>query len=212
MAGISQHIDSLVPIVFLFSVLITSSVAAYFLEVYSRKTFLDQQILAKEQERLKVEQAKSDELLVNMLPLPIAEQMKSGEQTVACKFEEVSILFVHIVGMSTLLQQFSLTEMFQYVHEIFCKFDEMVQKHKLEKIKTIGTTYMVAGNVPLALEGHEEAMIDLAFEMLRFISEFSAEKGRLFELRIGINLGPCSAGVIGTKKWVWDLWRCRYDA
>lgn len=210
----------LVMLVFLFSIFITSCIALYFLETYSRKNFLDQQILAKEKERLNIEQSKSQDLLMNLLPASIAERLKSGEQDIASRFEEVSILFVHIAGKlsqshftlyfsagtTKLMSEIGMEELFIMIHRIFSKFDECVVNHKLEKIKTIGATYMVAGNLPTPLENHLEAIVELAFDMLRTISEFSADTGHKFSLRVGINVGPVVAGVIGTKKWAYDLW------
>lgn len=138
-------------VVFISSVLLASLGSSYYLETYARKNFLDEQILLKEQERLNIEQSKSEELLVNLLPVSIANQLKTmntGQRTIASRFEEVSIIFVHIAGTTKLMHNLGLKELFNNVNKIFCKFDEFTQSRGLEKIKTFGSTYMVAGNLP----------------------------------------------------------------
>ena len=208
-ALVTEGLEMLETVVFLFSIFFSSLGSSYYLETYSRKNFLEQQILTKEQERLTIEQSKSEELLVNLLPVSIAHQLKllkSGHQTIASRFDEVSIIFVHIAGTSKLMRDFGLKEMFNYVNKIFCKFDEFTQARKLEKIKTIGSTYMVAGNLPTPLPNHVNAMIDLVFDMFNFLKQFSEETGLNFTLRVGLNVGPVVAGVIGTKKFSYDLW------
>jgi hypothetical protein len=194
-ALVNNTVDRIDTVVFLFSVFFTTSGACYYLETYSRKNFLEEQVLHKEQERLRIEQSKSEELLVNLLPVSVAHQLKAAKSgTTANKFDEVSIIFVHIAGTSKLLHEFGLKDMFNYVNKIFCKFDEFTQSYQLEKIKTIGSTYMVAGNLPTPLPNHVHAMINLALDMLRFIAEFSKETGLNFHLRIGLNVGPVVAG------------------
>jgi len=196
-------------VVFLFAIFFASLGSSYYLETYSRKNFIEEQILNMEQERLNIEQSKSEELLGNLLPISIAIQLKSmktGYQGIARRFEEVSIAFIHIVGTSRLLKELGSLEMFNLMNKIFVKFDELTQSYQLEKIKTIGSSYMVAGNLPETLQNHVHCMIALALDMLSFIQQFSKETGHQFNLRIGLNVGNCVAGVIGTKKFSYDLW------
>lgn len=109
---------------------------------------------------------------------------------------------MHIVGTSRLLKELGTKEMFDMVNKIFCKFDELTQTYQLEKIKTIGSSYMVAGNLPETLPNHVIHMVELALEMLKYIQQFSKETGYQFNLRVGLNVGNCVGGVIGSKKFV----------
>lgn len=155
---------------------------------------------------LAIEQMKSERLLLNILPAPIAQRLKQEERTIADHFAEVTVLFADIVGFTELAAETSPIELVEILNEIFSVFDELVEKHGLEKIKTIGDAYMVVGGLPTPKPNHAEAIADMALDMQSQITEYSAGTGKELSIRIGINTGPVIAGIIGTKKFIYDLW------
>lgn len=152
------------------------------------------------------EKEKSERLLLNILPKTIAEQLKQEENTIAEGFDEATVLFADIVGFTKLAARVSPTQLVHLLNEIFSRFDLLAEKHGLEKIKTIGDAYMVVGGLPLPMENHAEAIALMALDMQDEINQFSLETGEHFSIRIGINTGPVVAGVIGLKKFIYDLW------
>ncbi|MDJ1176325.1 adenylate/guanylate cyclase domain-containing protein [Roseofilum capinflatum] len=156
--------------------------------------------------RVHEEQEKSERLLLNILPEAIASQLRNGQSTIADGFTEVTILFADLVGFTELAERFSPSELVEFLNEIFSRFDALTQKHHLEKIKTIGDAYMVAGGIPMERSDHAEAIANMALEMQGAIEEFNHQSQEHFKIRIGINTGPVVAGVIGTKKFSYDLW------
>lgn len=155
--------------------------------------------------KLAVEREKAERLLLNILPESIAKRLQE-QDTIADSFEEVTVLFADIVDFTKLSGQISPTELVSLLNEIFSRFDNLLERHGLEKIKTIGDSYMVAGGLPLLRTDHAEAIAEFALDMQQAIAEFNTEKGQTFSMRIGINTGPVVAGVIGLKKFIYDLW------
>ncbi len=155
---------------------------------------------------LAVEQTKSERLLLNILPEPIARRLKQEERTIADNFAEVSVLFADIVGFTELAAQTSPIELVEILNVIFSEFDQLVEVHGLEKIKTIGDAYMVVGGLPTPMPNHVEAIAAMAVDMQVVIDQFCRETGKSFSIRIGINTGPVIAGIIGTKRFIYDLW------
>ncbi len=152
---------------------------------------------------LRSEQEKTDALLQNVLPVAIANQLKndlSNRTVIASRFENVTILFADIVGFTQLAAHTAPTELVCQLNDIFSVFDALAERHGLEKIKTIGDAYMVVGGVPAPMANHAEAVMAMAIDMQ------AAVKHHPFKLRIGINTGPVVAGVIGKKKFSYDLW------
>jgi class 3 adenylate cyclase len=158
------------------------------------------------EEILRDEQEKSERLLLNILPPAIATKLKKGEKNIADGFAEVTILFADMVGFTQLSEKISPPELVSLLNNIFSRFDRLTDKHDLEKIKTIGDAYMVVGGLPIPRDNNAEAIADMALDMLAEISLFNAEKNLNLSIRIGINTGPVVAGVIGTKKFIYDLW------
>ena len=155
---------------------------------------------------LRAEQEKSEALLLNILPRPIAERLKAAAQTIADHFAAASILFADVVGFTPLAQRLPPAEMVGILDQLFSQFDVLVERHGLEKIKTIGDCYMAAAGVPNPRPDHARKAALLALEM-RDVLATSAVAGQPgLELRIGINSGPVVAGVIGTKRFLYDLW------
>lgn len=166
-------------------------------EILQRK--IAEQILRDEQE-------KSESLLLNILPSCIAKQLKEGQKNIADGFAEVTILFADMVGFTQLSEKISPSELVGLLNEIFSSFDRLTDKHDLEKIKTIGDAYMVVGGLPIPRDNNAEAIAEIALDMLTEIARFNLEKNLNLSIRIGINTGPVVAGVIGTKKFIYDLW------
>ncbi len=156
--------------------------------------------------QLQAEQEKSERLLLNILPLPVAELLKQGHNTIADSFGEVTVLFADIVDFTKLSAHISATELVNKLNEIFSAFDRLTMKHGLEKIKTIGDAYMVVGGVPVPRPDHAAAIAEIALDMQQAMVQFNAGRSEPFRIRIGINTGPVVAGVIGTHKFTYDLW------
>lgn len=155
---------------------------------------------------LKLEQQKSERLLLNILPEPIAQQLKDGHSSIAEGFAEVTILFADMVGFTQLSEHIPPGQLVNLLNEIFSAFDQLSEKHGLEKIKTIGDAYMVVGGIPTRRSDHAEAIAEMALDMQDELARFNVKNIATLNIRIGINTGPVVAGVIGTKKFIYDLW------
>ncbi|WP_375338941.1 adenylate/guanylate cyclase domain-containing protein [Ancylothrix sp. D3o] len=158
------------------------------------------------QEALRQEQEKVERLILNILPAPIAERLKQNYTSIADHFEEVTVLFADIVGFTELSAYISPTELVNNLNQIFSSFDQLADRHDLEKIKTIGDAYMVVGGLPMPRKDHAEAIAEMALDMQIELAKLSKGIGLNFTIRIGINTGPVVAGVIGLKKFTYDLW------
>ena len=156
--------------------------------------------------QLAEEQKKSENLLLNILPETVANRLKEQPTTIAEAFGEVSGLFADIVGFTQLSNQVSPQELVALLNRIFSAFDELAEKQGIEKIKTIGDAYMVVGGLPNPRTDHAEAIIEMALDMQQAIREFNVETNSNCNIRIGINTGSVVAGVIGIKKFIYDLW------
>lgn len=157
-------------------------------------------------DQLQLEREKSERLLLNTLPVAIAERMKKGETSIADHHPEVTVLVADLVGFTALAAHIAPEQIVSFLNEIFSSFDVLAEKYGLEKIKTIGDAYMVAGGLPLHREDHAEAMAALAVEMCRALEQFNAQYGTSIQLRIGLCTGPVVAGVIGRKRFAYDIW------
>jgi adenylate cyclase len=155
---------------------------------------------------LRVEQAKAENLLLNILPQSVADRLKAEPRTIADQFSSASILFADVVDFTPLSEGLSPTELVGMLDRLFSHFDELAERHELEKIKTIGDCYMVAAGVPSPRPDHARALALMALDMQAAMSSVD-EVGQLgLELRVGINSGPVVAGVIGRKRFLYDLW------
>ena len=155
---------------------------------------------------LENEKEKSEKLLLNILPKAIADRLKVDRRAIAEHYSEVTILFADIVGFTPLSAKLSPIDLVNLLNQIFSAFDELALHYDLEKIKTIGDAYMVVGGLPIPRDDHAEAIADMALAMQRVVSQFDVEGFDSFQIRIGINTGPVVSGVIGLKKFVYDLW------
>lgn len=155
---------------------------------------------------LRVEQAKSETLLLNILPKEIAAILKNENRTIADHFDGASILFADMVGFTPLTAQMKPGEMVDLLNELFSYFDSLVDKYGLEKIRTIGDSYMVASGVPRLRPDHAQALARMALDVQAYMHSHPSCVSRNLDFRIGINSGPVVAGVIGRKKFIYDLW------
>ncbi|MDX2256048.1 MAG: adenylate/guanylate cyclase domain-containing protein [Pseudanabaenaceae cyanobacterium bins.39] len=189
---------------------------------------LEAQERRRAEEKLRIEQVRSERLLLNVLPKAIAERLKSSPlhlseervisqmaasarlktngSIVADSFESVSVLFADIVGFTEFATVVSATELVDMLNDIFSEFDRLADEYNLEKIKTIGDSYMVVGGLPIPRANHVQSVADMALAMQSQIDQFSRPNGESFQLRIGIHTGQAVAGVIGKKKFIYDLW------
>lgn len=158
------------------------------------------------EEALKFEQEQLEALLLNILPAPISKRLQKGENPIAERFEEVSVLFADLVGFTEFSSRKTPEELVLILNAIFSEFDQLAQAYGLEKIKTIGDAYMVVGGLPTFRPDHAEAVAQMALSMQTAITQINAQIGETFKLRIGINTGPVVAGVIGLNKFIYDLW------
>ncbi|WP_293126894.1 adenylate/guanylate cyclase domain-containing protein [Okeania sp. SIO1I7] len=174
--------------------------------LYYEGTVEDITLRKQAEAALRAEQEKSERLLMNILPEPIAFRLKQDTSAIADYFEKATILFSDIVGFTPIAARVSPIELVNLLNQIFSKFDYLAELYGLEKIKTIGDAYMVAGGLPVPQENHAEAIANMALDMQQEIDKFQTDMGDKFQIRIGINTGPVVAGVIGTKKFIYDLW------
>ena len=149
---------------------------------------------------------RADKLLLNILPAAIADRLKENPQTIADGYDNVTVLFADIVDFTTLSSAADPVDVARKLNELFSDFDTLAAKHGLEKIKTIGDAYMVAGGLPEPREDHCAAVAGFATDMLLVKEKHRSWQGEPMRIRIGINCGPVVAGVIGQQKFIYDLW------
>lgn len=157
-------------------------------------------------DQLEAEREKSERLLLNVLPRPIAARIANGEARIADTHPDVSVLVADLVDFTILSELIAPAQVVSILDEIFTRFDELVEKHGLEKIKTIGDAYLVAGGLFSTVPDHAQSIIELASEMNCAVDQVNQQYGTSIRIRIGITLGPVIAGVIGRKKFAYDLW------
>jgi guanylate cyclase len=155
---------------------------------------------------LRLEQEKAEGLLLNILPEEIAARLKIENRTIADQYEGASILFADLVGFTPLSAEMSPVDVVNLLNEIFSYFDGLVEKYGVEKIRTIGDNYMVAAGVPRPQSDHARVLACMALDMREYLDNRPAAAGKRIEFRIGINSGPVVGGVIGRKKFVFDIW------
>jgi len=155
---------------------------------------------------LRIEQGKAEDLLLNILPRSIADRLKDDTHTIADQFGSASILFADVVDFTRFADQLSPSEVVEMLDHLFRHFDDLAERYELEKIKTIGDCYMVAAGVPTPRPDHARALVLMALDMVEAMRSSDDVSHFGLELRIGINSGPVVAGVIGRKRFLYDLW------
>jgi len=166
--------------------------------------------IEKQREELKSDKEKIDKLLLNILPEPVARELKDQGYVKPVLYNSVTIVFTDFVGFTKIAETLTPDQLVKELDEAFSRFDRIMDKYGLEKLKTIGDSYMYAGGVPVVNHTHEIDAVLGALEIQSFIGKMNAKKKcedrPIFEIRIGINTGPLMAGVVGTKKFVYDVW------
>lgn len=153
-----------------------------------------------------VERQRSEQLLLNVLPVSIARRLKAGERPLADRFETASVLFADLVGFTPMSERLAPEEVIEILDALFSRFDEVAEGLGLEKIKTVGDSYMVVGGLPIPREDAPESIAEMALSLCEVVEDFRTPAGARLDLRIGIDIGPVVAGVIGTRKFTYDLW------
>jgi class 3 adenylate cyclase len=169
-----------------------------------RKRLRDRELAFTKQ--LQQEQEKSEKLLLNILPAPIAERLKAGENVIVDNFPDVTILFADLVQFTKLASQISPAELLSKLNDIFLAFDTLLDSYKLEKIKTIGDAYMLVGGLLIKHKNHAAAVANMAVDMIDAINHLNKKNNTNLNIRIGIHSGEVVAGIIGKNKFNYDLW------
>jgi adenylate cyclase len=157
-------------------------------------------------EEMRVEKQRSETLLLSILPQSIVNRMRNGETVIADRHADATILFVDLVGFTSLSTQYPADRVLEILSMIFARFDDAVAAAGLEKIKTIGDAYMVAGGLPEPVSDHTRRAAELAIEMLAIVRDLRDSQQIDLRARIGIHTGPVIAGVIGMAKLMYDVW------
>jgi class 3 adenylate cyclase len=173
------------------------------LEVMNDRT---QSVLRAVRDELQQANERSERLLLNILPPPIAERLKASPGVLADRFDAVTVLFADLVGFTSLSREVPADALVGMLNELFTEFDRLTDLHGLEKIKTIGDAYMAAAGIPIPCADHATRAARLALDMLGALAAYNARHGHALALRVGLNTGPVVAGVIGSRKFSYDLW------
>jgi class 3 adenylate cyclase len=184
---------------FFVSANVIGMLGCYYMERYLRLDFWQRR-------QIEVERERAERLLLNILPASIAERLKRNDGAIADGYDGVTVLFADIVDFTPLAAAMPPLELVQLLNRIFSELDDLVEKHGLEKIKTIGDAYMVVGGLPHPRPDHALAVAELALDVREAVARFRRPDGEPVVMRMGINTGPVVAGVIGTKKFIYDLW------
>jgi class 3 adenylate cyclase len=156
------------------------------------------------------EKKKSEGLLLNILPAKVAEELKQTGSSEAKQYDEVTVMFTDFKNFTSISEKLSATELVTILHTCFTAFDRIIEKYNLEKIKTIGDSYLCAGGLPVQNKTHAVDTVNAALEIQAFMMEHAEQMKKsgkdVFEIRIGIHTGPLVAGIVGIRKFVYDIW------
>jgi class 3 adenylate cyclase len=161
--------------------------------------------VTSERERARLAE-ENERLLLNILPEPIADRLRAGEAIIADRFDDVTLMFADIVDFTRMSSRMSPSELVAVLNEVFTVFDGLVAQHGLEKVKTIGDSYMVVGGIPSWSEDHVERVASMALALAGSVAHIEQAARQGIAFRIGIHCGPVVAGVIGTRKFIYDVW------
>jgi class 3 adenylate cyclase len=180
--------------------------ATYLLERGARDVFAQRRLIEAQAAELAEAHATSERLLLNVLPASVAERLKGGETTIADDYPDATVLFADVVGFTPMAESLGPAATVGLLDRLFSSFDALAERHRLEKIKTIGDAYMVVGGLPDVSTDHPERVVAMGLDMLDAAASLARELDRPIDLRIGVHTGPVVAGVIGTRKFIYDLW------
>jgi class 3 adenylate cyclase/CheY-like chemotaxis protein len=155
---------------------------------------------------LDAEKKRAEQLLLNILPASIAERLQSGERQIADKVEDATVIFADVTNFTPLSENYSAEAIVRLLNTLFSAFDALADEYGVEKIKTMGDSYMAASGIPIQRPDHAEAAVNMALSMLQALEDVNAVSGNHLNIRIGVHSGPVVAGVIGVKKFIYDLW------
>jgi class 3 adenylate cyclase len=175
------------------------------LEQARRRVFYQDVVITQQADALRLEKDRADALLLDVLPGSIASRLLAGERTIADTYPAVTVLFADIVGFTSMAARLPADEVVRVLDRLFARFDELVHERGLEKIKTIGDAYMVAGGLTESLDDHAARVVDLGLAMIDVAARQSDQIGDL-RLRVGVHTGPVIGGVIGHRKFAFDIW------
>ncbi|MFD2518369.1 adenylate/guanylate cyclase domain-containing protein [Salinimicrobium flavum] len=191
------------------TVVIATVIALFLLVLLAIGLYRRNRYIGRTRKIIEKEKNRSELLLLNILPQETAMELKENGKVRAKRFESVSVLFTDFKNFTHFAENLSPEELVESVDFYFSQFDVIVEKYGLEKIKTVGDAYMCAGGVPFPTEDHAIKIVEAACEMVEFVNQsktLDSEKETRFDIRIGINTGPVVAGVVGTKKFSYDIW------
>jgi len=197
---------NIINIFFVLNISMVTFLSFFVLRYFVSQNEMVKKQLKKEQDLLAIEREKSENLLLNILPPSIARRLKDGEKTIANEYNQAAVLFADIVDFTKTSENTSPGKLVENLNKVFTHFDNLVEKFGVEKIKTIGDSYMVVSGLSSGSYDHLEKMADLALAMLAGIDQFSLDGKTSCAIRIGIHAGPVIAGVIGSKKFSYDVW------
>ena len=191
---------------FQFFIFLILAISAYLFASYRyyliRKNFIVSTLLKDALNDAETKRQKSDELLLNILPAEVAQELKINGKSEAKQYEQVTILFTDFVNFTGISEELSPYELVKSIHENFTAFDEIIGRHGLEKIKTIGDAYLAVSGLPVQNPNHAQNVVRAALE----IREYMVSSNNIFKIRIGINSGTVVAGIVGVKKFAYDIW------
>ncbi len=183
------------------------------MELTSRRLYRSELAVAAQSRALAREHDQVQALLIDVLPTPIADRLRAGEDTIADEVPDASVLFADLTGFTSLAHAMAPAEVVRHLDSLFTRFDIAAGRAGVEKIKTIGDAYMAVGGIPQVQDGrartmqdHPARMVALGLELIRIVDRYAIETGLPFALRVGVHTGPLVAGVIGTHRFQYDLW------
>jgi adenylate cyclase len=190
----------------LYSAVGAAAAATYFLETASRELFAQRELITAQEEAIRSEKGKSDRLLRNILPEAVAAELREEAKSVAVSYPAATVLFADLVGFTPLTERMPPEATAAMLNDVYSAFDDLTLRYGVEKIKTIGDSYMLVGGVPEPCADHATRVVTVALAMLEIVRAYVARTGIEIALRIGVHSGPLVAGVIGKAKFSYDLW------
>jgi adenylate cyclase len=163
-------------------------------------------VIVRYNQLLDAEKRRAEQLLLNILPASIADRLQNGERQIADKVDDATVMFADVTNFTPLSENYSAEEIVGLLNELFSAFDALADTYSVEKIKTMGDSYMAAAGIPIPRADHAEAAANMAIAMLEALGDVNKRTGNRLNIRIGLHSGPVVAGVIGVKKFIYDLW------